>query len=47
MSEVRAFRSVLRQAAVPLLLAGGLALGGSAQAASFMNGDFESGVLEP
>ncbi len=47
MSEVRAFRSVLRQAAVPLLLAGGLALGGSAQAASFTNGDFESGVLEP
>ncbi|TDJ03449.1 MAG: PEP-CTERM sorting domain-containing protein [Deltaproteobacteria bacterium] len=47
MSQVRGFPSVLRQAAVTLLLAGGLALGGSAQAASFTNGDFESGVLEP
>ncbi|MCZ6821556.1 MAG: PEP-CTERM sorting domain-containing protein [Deltaproteobacteria bacterium] len=47
MSEVRGFPSVLKQAAVTLLLAGGLALGGSAQAASFTNGDFESGVLEP
>ncbi len=47
MSEVRGFQSVLRQAAVTLLLAGGLAVGGSAQAQSFTNGDFESGVLEP
>ncbi len=47
MSEVRSFQSVLRQAAVTLLLAGGLAVGGSDQAASFENGDFESGVLEP
>ncbi len=47
MSEVRSIRAVLRQAAVTLLLAGGLALGGSDQAAAFENGDFESGVLEP
>ncbi len=47
MSEVRSFQSVLRQAAVTLLLAGGLALGGSDQAAAFENGDFESGVLDP
>ncbi len=47
MSEVRSFQSVLRQAAVTLLLAGGLALGGSDQAAALENGDFESGVLEP
>ncbi len=47
MSEVRGFQSVLRQAAVTLLLAGGLALGGSDQAAALENGDFESGVLDP
>ena len=47
MSEVRSFQSVLRQAAVTLLLAGGLALGGSDQAAALENGDFESGVLDP
>ena len=47
MSEVRSFQSVLRQAAVTLLLAAGLGAGGSAQAQSFTNGDFESGVLEP
>ena len=47
MSEVRSFQSVLRQAAVTLLLAGGLALGGSDQASALENGDFESGVLDP
>ena len=47
MSEVRSFQSVLRQAAVTLLLAGGLALGGSDQASALENGDFESGVLFP